>query len=124
MNPAIDYNELADRYVAVWNERNAESRRSRIKELWREDGIECTQAREVQGYESLEAQITASHEKNVRDGGHVFRSCRNAVGHHNLVKFNWEMIKTAGGSVEATGSYVLRLDNEGKIYTAWLFVDQ
>jgi hypothetical protein len=118
-----DFNELADRYVAVWNEQDPEQRHRRVRDLWIEDGIECTKARETQGYAALEARITASHEKNVRDAGCLFRSCRNADGHHGLVKFNWEMIRTGDDAVQATGFYVLLLNDTGKIRAAWLFVD-
>ena len=118
-----DYDELTDRYVAVWNETDPEQRRRRIRELWSEDGIECTKQRQTQGYAALEARITASHEKNVRDAGYHFRSCRNADGHHGLVKFNWEMLQKSDGAIQATGFYILLLNNAGKIRTAWFFVD-
>jgi hypothetical protein len=30
----MDLNQLADRYVALWNERNPEKRKRQIAELW------------------------------------------------------------------------------------------
>jgi hypothetical protein len=31
--------ELADRYVAVWNEPSREARRAAVRDLWAEDGV-------------------------------------------------------------------------------------
>ncbi len=118
-----EHNELADRFVAVWNETDPEQHRRCIRDLWIEQGVECTKQRETRGYGALETRIAASHEKNVRDDGYLFRACRNADGHHGLVKFNWEMFKTNDGAIRATGIYVLLLDEAGKIRTAWFFVD-
>jgi AraC-like DNA-binding protein len=36
-------NELADRYVALWNEPDADRRRAAIAELWTEDGVHVLQ---------------------------------------------------------------------------------
>ena len=118
-----DYNELTDHYVAMWNERDSQRRGQYVRELWAEDGIECTKGRETRGHDALEARVTASHEKNVRDAGYLFRSCRNADAHHGLVKFNWEMYRPSDGVVESTGFYMLLLNDAGKIQQAWLFVD-
>ena len=118
-----DFNELTERYVAMWNETNAERRSQMVRELWIEDGIECTAARETRGHDALEARVAASHEKNVRDAGNLFRSRRNASGHHGLVKFDWEMLRQSDGAIQATGCYVLLLNDVGKIRQAWLFVD-
>lgn len=50
-----DYDELTDRFVAVWNETDPKQRRRRIRGLWNEDGVECTKQRESQGYAAREA---------------------------------------------------------------------
>jgi hypothetical protein len=39
----IDPRELVDRYVAVWNEPDAERRRKAIAEPWTEDGVQLLQ---------------------------------------------------------------------------------
>jgi hypothetical protein len=118
-----DFSELTDRYVAMWNETNAERRNQTVRELWVDDGMECTPARETRGHAALEARVTASHEKNVRDAGCLFRSCHNAEGHHGLIKFNWEMFRVSDSVIQATGFYMLLVEDSGKIRQAWLFVD-
>jgi hypothetical protein len=118
-----DYKELTDRYVAMWNETNPQRRNLTVRELWAEDGIECTAIRETRGHDALETRVAASHEKNVRDAGCLFRSLHNADGHHGLIKFNWEMFRTRDNTIQSTGFYMLLLDDAGKIRQAWLFVD-
>src|SRR5690348_16745716 len=62
--------DIAERYVAVWNETDPERRRRQIAELWTPAGRHYVDQREVHGYDALEKRITVSHEKNVRDYGH------------------------------------------------------
>ena len=38
-----DPNELADRYVALWNKRDPSRRRQLIAELWADDGVHILQ---------------------------------------------------------------------------------
>ncbi|MGZ5194359.1 MAG: hypothetical protein ACXWJM_03190, partial [Ramlibacter sp.] len=62
--------QLAERYVALWNETDATLRRTEIEQLWVPEGEHFVQTRQVRGYEELERRVTGSHEKNVRDGGY------------------------------------------------------
>ena len=41
----IDPKELVDRYVAVWNQPDAERRRKAITQLWTEDGVQHSNRR-------------------------------------------------------------------------------
>jgi hypothetical protein len=121
-SPVNDAQELADRYVAVWNETNAETRRRAIAELWRPDGIHYVGTREAHGYEALEQRIAGSHEKNVRDGGHRFRAVNGARRLRDVVTFFWEMLPAGGDTVVATGLEFLILDDQGRIVTDYQFV--
>ena len=68
--------DLADRYVAVWNETSAAARRRAIAELWVPDGLHFVGTREARGYDELETRIIGSHEKNILAG--AARSGRSA----------------------------------------------
>jgi hypothetical protein len=113
--------QLADRYVAVWNETDAEARRQAIANLWAPDGLHYVKTREARGYEALETRIVGSYEKNVRDGGNRFRAAKNAQALGGVVTFNWEMA-TAGGEVAAVGLEFLVLDDRGRILTDYQFI--
>lgn len=117
---SCDVVELARRYVDVWNETDPGERLRTIHALWAEGGTERTRSRLTKGYEALAARITASHEKNVRDGRNRF-VLRGSDSNGDVVKLEWEMVATADGSTKATGSYVLTLSEEGKILGAYFF---
>jgi len=107
--------DLAERYVAVWNEGEPASRRRQIAELWIPDGQHYVDVREARGYDALEQRIVGSYNKNVRDGGHRFRAVQNARELRDLVTFGWEMYSASDERVVAQGSAILLLNPEGRI---------
>lgn len=118
----FDAQELADRYVAVWNETDPERRRLQIAALWIPEGRHYVGVREVTGYAGLEQRITESHNKNVRDGGNHFRGVKDARTLCDIVVFHWEMLRTAEDRVAAHGFIVLRVDADGRIFVDYQFV--
>ncbi|MGH8921812.1 MAG: nuclear transport factor 2 family protein [Actinomycetes bacterium] len=115
MDHAVDVNDFADRYTTVWNEPDASVRRRMMTELWAEDGAQFTESTEHRGHEALEARITDAHQQFVQQGGFVFRSAGDAVGHHNAIRFSTYMVPAAGGDVIWTGAVFVRLDADGRI---------
>jgi hypothetical protein len=118
-----EINGLVDRYVAVWNEPDADRRRKGIAELWVEDGAHFTPSLEARGYEALEDRVAGAHGKWVRTEGFIFRSSNNAEGHHDVVTFNWEMVPAAGGEAAAVGRDFLVLGDDGRIQLDYQFVE-
>jgi hypothetical protein len=51
----------------------------------------------------------------VRQGGFVFRSAGDVVGHHDAVRFTTYMVPAAGGPVAWTGFVFLQLGTDGRI---------
>jgi hypothetical protein len=117
-----DAQALADRYVAVWNETDAEARRRAIAELWTADGRHYVDTRQACGYEALESRIKDSHEKNVRDRGYRFCSVSGARALHDGVAFFWEMVSADGDKVLATGLDFLLINPQGQILVDYQFV--
>jgi hypothetical protein len=93
--------EFTDRYVAVWNQPEADLRRKGVIALWAEDGANLTRTIEARGYEALEARVTRAHEKWVTEEGFVFRALNGVAHHHNVATFSWG--DGAGG--RGTGCY-------------------
>ena len=112
--------EFIRRYVAVWNERDADARRQSIAALWAPGGATCHSQLDARGWAAIEARVTSAHDKWVRDGGFVFRPRQDAA-HHNVVKLVWEMLPAGGGEVAATGLNVLILDPDGRINSDYQF---
>jgi hypothetical protein len=117
-----DLNELADRYVALWNEPDVEIRRKAITELFTEDGAHVDQFVDVYGHDAIAAVVTEAHEQFVTDGGFVFRSQRNADGFRNVVRFNWEMLPAGSDQVTAVGFDFVTLDEDGRIREDYQFM--
>lgn len=118
----INGQEIAERYAAIWNERDAHARRVAIEKLWRADGHHFVNATHVQGFDGLEQRVRASHEKNVRDAGHRFRISGPARQLPGVVTFTWHMVQPASNVVLATGLEFLEVDDEGRILRDWQFI--
>ncbi|GHF50712.1 hypothetical protein FHX82_003925 [Amycolatopsis bartoniae] len=135
----IDPQELTDRYVAVWNEPDADMRRHTIRELWAKgathvlrppqdvrtaaEGLGFVSATlEARGYAALEFRVTRTYQEFVAPGTFTFRSRRNADRLHDIVKFNWEMVSRSG-EVAGVGLEVLVLDEDGRIRTDYQFIE-
>jgi hypothetical protein len=118
----LDPQTLADRYVAVWNEKDEQHRRNAIAALWVPDGQHFVGAREAQGYEELEKRIRGSHEKNVRDDGNRFRAAPGARRLHDVVTFYWEMLPADADTVLARGLEFLIINDEDRILVDYQFV--
>lgn len=108
-------------YMAVWNEPDATIRRKLIQELWPEDGATCHRLLDARGHDAIEARVRDAHEKWVRDGGYVFRARPNVVGHHNVAKFNWEMLPAHGGEIVSVGFDFFILTDDGRIQSDYMF---
>ncbi|GAA4230909.1 ketosteroid isomerase-like protein [Streptosporangium album] len=120
MDTIIDF---VNRYVAVWNEPDADARRTAIAELWAEDGVETIESAEYRGREAIETRVTEAHEELVRSGGFVFRSADDAVGHHDVIRFTTHMIPATGGDVAWTGSVFVVLGDDGLIRHDYQFAE-
>lgn len=118
-----DLNDLANRYVAVWNEPDRLKRRYDIEKLWAQNGMHFTPTREVTGYDGLEARVEEAHNRFVRDQGFVFQVSGEPLGHHGVVKFSWVMVDPKSAAISAVGSDVLRLDESGRIATDHQFTE-
>jgi hypothetical protein len=131
--------ELADRYVAVWNEVDPERRRRMIAELWTEDGWHLLQppeeARriaagpgvggsaiiEARGHAEIEVRATSGYEQWVAGEKWSFRRRDDAERVHDVVKFHWEAVNE-DGEVTGVGLNVLVLAGDGRIERDYTFV--
>ena len=131
--------ELADQYVALWNEPDADQRRRMITELWAEDGrhilqppqeiraiaaqpgIALAAILEAQGYEEIEARAASAYEHWVGSEGLSFRGRDDADRLGDVVKLHWEAV-AKDGTVFAVGLSVLVLAADGRIERDYTFI--
>ena len=132
--------ELADRYLALWNEPDADRRRRTIAELWMEDGrhflqppqeiraiaaqpgIGLTAILEARGHEEIEARVASAYEHWVGSEGLSFRGRDDADQLGDVVKFHWEALDKDGETF-AVGLHFLVLAADGRIERDYTFVD-
>src|ERR671936_507412 len=131
--------ELARKYVALWNEPDADRRRRMIADLWTEDGrhilqppqeireiaaqpgIGLTAVLEARGYEQIEARVTSAYEHWVGSEGLSFRGRDDADRLGDVVKFHWEAV-AKDGTVFAVGLSFLVLAADGRIERDYTFI--
>jgi hypothetical protein len=132
--------QLADRYVALWNEADPERRRRMIAELWTEDGSQILQppeemreiaasagigmaaTLEARGHAELEARAATSYEQWVGCVGLGFRRRDDVYRLHDVVKFHWEAV-SPDGEVAAVGLVFLVLGSDGRIRRDYAFIE-
>jgi hypothetical protein len=131
--------ELADRYLALWNEPDADRRRRMIAELWKEDGrhfvqppqeireiaaqpgIGLTAILEARGHEEIEARVASAYEHWVGSEEVSFRRRDDAERLGDVLKFHWEGLDK-DGELFAVGLHVLVLAADGRIERDYTFV--
>jgi hypothetical protein len=118
----LDAQKLADRYVAAWNERDADRRRNAIAALWSPDAPRHGGAHGSREYEVIEKRILAPHEKNAGRDGARFRAVRDARRLSDVVTFRWEMLPVDSETVLASRLEFLIVDDEGRILLDHPFV--
>src|SRR5919112_3173963 len=129
---------LAERYIALWNEPEADRRRRMIAELWAEDGrhilqppqeirriaaqpgIAMTAILEAQGHGEIEARAASVYEHWVGSEGLSFRGRDDADRLDDVVKLHWEAV-AKDETVIAVGLSVLVLAAEGRIARDYTF---
>jgi hypothetical protein len=138
-NSARSAAELAERYVALWNESDSDRRRLMIAELWTEDGshilqppqeireiaaragIGMTATLEARGYAEIAARATSAYDEWVASQGLSFRPGDDAERLGDVVKFHWEAI-AGDGAVFAVGLNFLIVSPDGRIVRDYTFV--
>jgi hypothetical protein len=131
--------ELAEKYLALWNEPDGDRRRRMIAELWTQDGrhilqppqelreiaarpgIGLTAVLEARGHEEIEARATSAYEHWVGSEGLRFRGRDDAERLGDVVTFHWEAVAKDGGVV-AVGLMFLVLAAHGQIERDYTFV--
>ena len=111
---------FVDRYLAFWNEPDANLRRQELAELWAEDATFLSAASEQRGWVDIEAEALETYAA-CGAKGFVIRSTNATEGHHHVIRMGWEMHPRAGGQVAGEGLALLVLDGDGRICADYQF---
>ncbi|NEA27830.1 hypothetical protein [Actinomadura bangladeshensis] len=136
-----DLKQVADRYVAQWNEPDPEARRTLVGELWAPDALHVlvvppqevrdaaaslavpAPALELRGHDALNARVARAYEMFVAPGEHVFEvAAEPTVLLPDLVAVRWSMVTRGTREAVGGGVDVLALDAAGRIRTDHQFI--
>ncbi len=120
-NAAAEVEKVADRYIAVWNEPDAEGRRRAVARLWTEDGTYTDPLAAAEGRQAIEEVITGVREQFL---GHVFRRTGDADAHHNVVRFRWELVSEGSDESVVEGFDVAVVADDGRVSDVYGFLDK
>lgn len=120
-NAATPMERVVERYIALWNEPDADARRDAIAELWTEDGTYTDPLAAAEGRQAIEEVITGAREQFQ---GHVFKLFGNVDAHHGIARFNWELEPDSGGESVVIGFDVAVVTDDGRLRNVYGFLDK
>jgi ketosteroid isomerase-like protein len=115
------YDEAVQRYFAAWNSTGSEERVKAVAAAFTADARYTDPLADVRGHEGLAAVIGGAHEQFP---GFRFTLTGTPDGHHDLVRFAWELVSSADGSAPVAGFDVVRLAGDGRISSVSGFLDR
>ncbi|WP_443079171.1 nuclear transport factor 2 family protein [Streptomyces sp. NBC_01498] len=115
------YEEAVERYFAAWNAATPGEVAKAVAAAFTEDGTFTDPLADVAGHDGIVAAITGAHQQFP---GFKFTLTGTPDGHHNLVRFTWDLVSTADGSSPAAGFDVITLAEDGRISGVAGFLDR
>ena len=116
-----DFQTLAQRYIATWNETDAAARTEAVAALYAEDARYVDPLVDVRGHDGIEAAIVAVHDQFP---GWVFRLAGPVDAHHDQVRFSWELGPAGAPEAPIAGFDVAVRDRHGRLASVLGFLDR
>lgn len=135
-------NDIATRYVALWNEADPTVRRTLIEDLFAVDGAQylvdppaaaraaaadlaiAAPPLAVHGYDALDRRVTRAYEMFLADGEFVFVTAGPAVAlPAGTVGVAWTMHRRGDDTPQGGGFDLLALDADGRVVTDHQFIE-
>jgi hypothetical protein len=110
-NPA----RLVARYLAAWNEPDADRRRSCVASVWTEGGRYDDPRMQARGVDGIAAMIGAARQ---HFPGHAFAADGSADRHGDFLRFGWVLQPEAGGAPIARGTDFVVLAPDGERFAS------
>ena len=110
----LDIAAIAARYLAVFNEPDAGTRRVAVADLWTPNATEFVHEVQFHGHEELEARVIRAHEAFVATGKYTVEGAGDVTRHDDIVMFTAQLV-TPAGDVDWTSRVFLLLDADGRI---------
>jgi len=114
------FETIVNRYIDVWNERDAGRRRDLIARTWTEDATYVDPIMRGEGHAGIDAMIAAAQQQFP---GHLFTLRGAPDSHNDRVRFSWSLAPDGGPAV-AHGSDVAVVAQDGRLKSVTGFLDQ
>jgi hypothetical protein len=105
-----DLATVVDTYLGMWNEEDAAARAAIIEQAWAVDGRYVDPLLEATGHAALSDMVAGVH---AQFPGQRFRRTTGVDGHHDQVRFGWELV-TPDGAVTVAGLDVGEIGDDGR----------
>ncbi|MFC8232931.1 nuclear transport factor 2 family protein [Streptomyces sp. NPDC057284] len=115
------YEDAVRRYFVAWNAATAEDLAKAVAAAFTEDATYTDPLADVRGHDGLAAAISGARQQFP---GFEFKLTGAPDGHHDIVRFSWDLVSTADGSAPAAGADVITLDDDGRISSVSGFLDR
>ena len=115
-----DFQNIAERYIDTWNERDPAARRRALAELWTDDGTYVDPLVVAQGRDAIDATIGAAQ---AQFPGFTFALAGPVDAHHDQARFTWTLGQP-GGEPLVVGFDVAVTDGGGKLRSVFGFLDK
>lgn len=115
-----DAAKIAERYIDLWNETDAQSRRRLIASAWTEDATYVDPLTKGAGHAEIDALIDAVHQ---RFPGHRFTLEGSPDGHGDRLRFSWTLGADDAEPI-AHGTDFALLAADGRLRSVSGFLDQ
>jgi len=113
------FTDVIDRYIAMWNETDAERRRELIARTWTDTSSYLDPMLQGEGQCGIDAMVQGVQ---ARFPGHRFRRTSEVDAHHDRVRFTWELAP-GGGAALVTGTDFGVVAADGRLQAITGFFD-
>ncbi|MCI0441573.1 MAG: nuclear transport factor 2 family protein [Chloroflexi bacterium] len=110
--------DLVDRYFSMWNETDAKRRRDLIAQTWTEAANYLDPVAQGEGRKGIDTMVQGIQE---RFPGYRFRRTSEVDGHHDRVRFGWELGPEDGPALAGGIDFGVVVD--GRLETVTGFLD-
>jgi SnoaL-like domain len=112
--------EIVERYLAAWNEKDGTKRRELVDALWAEDGSYTDPLADVRGREAVDGLIGAVQQQFP---GFVFTLGGAVDAHHDQARFSWHL-GPEGAPEPVVIGFDVAVVEQGRIGSVYGFLDK
>jgi hypothetical protein len=116
----IAFEDVVQRYFAAWNALDDELEKA-VAAAFTEDGTYTDPLADVAGHRQISSLIASIR---TQFPGCEFKLTGTPDGHHQIVRFTWDLVSTADGSAPVAGFDVLTLADDGRVTSVSGFLDR